>query len=236
MNSSTDLRNCTTCPHRDRPIVIVGERRFCMDILTHFIATQTPARWSLVPCLRDLSALGGTESPVLPRLIFVDAFGFSGSDICGLLKREALPFLENETLALFNLVRSLTPLLDLMELGVRGFFFEDDRAESILKGICALKAGELWVSREVMMEYVTRQTRTPHGEDKAHPQERAAALLTRRERDVLALIAAGADNETICSRLYISPHTVKTHLYNIFKKIGARNRLQAALWAAHHLK
>lgn len=236
MNSSTDPRNCTTCPHRDRPVVIVGERRFATGILSHFIASQTPAQWSVFPCLRDLPSIGGKESPCLPRLIFVDAFGFSGAELSGLLKRDALPFIQNETFALFNLVRSQTPIHDLLALGVRGFFFEDDRAESILKGICALKAGELWVSREAMMEYVTRQTRTPQGEEKTCPQERRAALLTRRERDVLALLAAGADNETICTRLYVSPHTVKTHLYNIFKKIGARNRLQAALWAAHHLK
>ena len=59
--------------------------------------------------------------------------------------------------------------------------------------------------------------------------------LTRRETEILALIAAGHTNEEMAEKLFISPHTVKTHVYNIFQKIAVPNRLQAALWAAKNL-
>jgi DNA-binding CsgD family transcriptional regulator len=49
------------------------------------------------------------------------------------------------------------------------------------------------------------------------------------------MIITGLKNEEIANRLYISAHTVKTHIYNIFKKINVPNRLQAALWAAKNL-
>jgi DNA-binding CsgD family transcriptional regulator len=49
------------------------------------------------------------------------------------------------------------------------------------------------------------------------------------------MISVGAKNEEIADKLFISPNTVKTHIYNIFKKIDVPNRLQAALWAAKHL-
>jgi LuxR family transcriptional regulator of csgAB operon len=65
--------------------------------------------------------------------------------------------------------------------------------------------------------------------------KRANEILTSRQTEILAQVAVGASNDEIADRLSVSPHTVKTHLYNIFKKIKVTNRLQAALWAAKHL-
>ncbi|MFQ5717316.1 MAG: PAS domain S-box protein, partial [Nitrospinales bacterium] len=59
--------------------------------------------------------------------------------------------------------------------------------------------------------------------------------LTSREKEILLHVASGAANQEIADQLYISLHTVKTHIYNIFRKIGVDGRLQAALWAAKNL-
>lgn len=58
--------------------------------------------------------------------------------------------------------------------------------------------------------------------------------LTRRETHVLRLLARGQANTEIASRLQISPHTVKSHVINIFNKLGVNDRIQAAVWAARH--
>jgi DNA-binding NarL/FixJ family response regulator len=58
--------------------------------------------------------------------------------------------------------------------------------------------------------------------------------LTPRERDVLRLIAAGRSNVEIADRLHIAPATVKTHINNLFAKIGARDRAQAVTYAFRH--
>ena len=65
--------------------------------------------------------------------------------------------------------------------------------------------------------------------------EAKKAVLTKRQAEILALVAVGHSNEEIAQKLYISAHTVKTHLYTIFKKINVPNRMQASLWAAKNL-
>jgi len=57
---------------------------------------------------------------------------------------------------------------------------------------------------------------------------RRIADLTRREREVLALLASGADNQHIAQELVISPQTARTHIQNVLNKLGVHSRLEAA--------
>jgi DNA-binding NarL/FixJ family response regulator len=62
-----------------------------------------------------------------------------------------------------------------------------------------------------------------------------APELTRREREVLALLATGLANKQIARRLDIAEATVKAHLTRIFQQLGVTDRTQAALWAREHI-
>jgi DNA-binding NarL/FixJ family response regulator len=66
----------------------------------------------------------------------------------------------------------------------------------------------------------------------ASTSEDGPTVLTEREREVLALIAAGASNPEIARELYLSVDTVKTHARHLFRKLDVPNRTQAALAAA----
>ncbi len=57
--------------------------------------------------------------------------------------------------------------------------------------------------------------------------DQPAPLLSTRERDVLEAIAAGSTNREIAERLFLSPHTVKEHTSTLYRKLGARNRVEA---------
>lgn len=220
---------CCECPYMDHPVVIVGSRRFSVEILANFITNNTPATWSTADQLREVPPPVGTNEDDW-RLIFIDCLGLDSKAIMQMVKSEAAPFLQRDIIALFNLSRNISDFPELIDLGIRGFFFENDQAEYLLRGICALKSGELWVARGTLMEYVCQRPR------KASTLDLAVSCLTAREKEVLSLLASGATNEKIANQLFVSPHTVKTHLHNTLKKLGLQNRLQAALWAAKHLE
>ncbi len=131
--------------------------------------------------------------------------------------------------ALYNIGAQKIRYRHILEKGVRGLFFENDLPDVIVKGIDAIMHGELWFSREPMGHIVV---------DSSPARNKASDnnLLTDREKQILGLLASGARNSEIARRLDISPNTVKSHLYNIYKKIDVPSRLQAALWAAKNLE
>ena len=112
---------------------------------------------------------------------------------------------------------------------IRGFFYKNDSLELFIKGIKSILSGEIWISREVLLKYAFNAD-----EDKKS-RKYGNSSLTSREIEILTLVSMGFSNEELSEKMCISINTVKTHLYNIFKKIDVQNRLQAALWAASHL-
>src|SRR5205085_2659848 len=105
--------------------------------------------------------------------------------------------------------------------------------------VCALRASAelLAASREHSNMIDVIRTAAQHSGDatlSAAVGERRGAVdrpLSQRERDILRLVAEGFQNAEIGSRLFISPKTVKTHLQNIYKKLGVKSRTEAAVKA-----
>jgi DNA-binding NarL/FixJ family response regulator len=66
---------------------------------------------------------------------------------------------------------------------------------------------------------------------KTRRRRRGPGGLTRREVEVLRLVASGATNRSVAATLWVTDQTVKFHLSNIYRKLGVRNRFEAARWA-----
>ena len=113
---------------------------------------------------------------------------------------------------------------------IQGLFYNDDPLPVILKGITSILSGDLWFSRKTLKKCIMQVKPANISIDLA-----VASNLTLREKEILILIASGCSNKEIASKLCISSHTVKTHIYNIYKKINTDSRFQAALWAAKYL-
>ena len=112
---------------------------------------------------------------------------------------------------------------------INGGFLHDCPQSMLLKGIRSMFEGELWLPRRVLQQYLVKS----RAFNKTF--SRSEVNLTDREVEVLKVLATGAKNSDIARSLNLSPHTIKTHIYNIFKKINASNRLQAVNWAQENL-
>jgi len=117
-----------------------------------------------------------------------------------------------------------------MDSGVRGIFYNNDPLRLISKGLCSVLQGDLWYSRKALTRCL--MGRRSSADSPIHP---AMYGLTFREKEMLACIASGYTVKAIAEELSISLHTVKTHIYNVYKKINVHNRLQASLWATKYL-
>ena len=113
---------------------------------------------------------------------------------------------------------------DALKMGVRGILYSQQSIDFFPKAARSVLNGELWYPRKFLEEQFLYN-------DKSHTMLKASIpQLTRREREILVNLAAGYSNQQIAKTLNISQHTVKTHAYNMYKKIKVSNRMEAALW------
>ncbi|PID82849.1 MAG: DNA-binding response regulator [Clostridiales bacterium] len=115
-------------------------------------------------------------------------------------------------------------LVETISYGVAGYTLKDVEPELLFDAIRTVANGEQYIYHE-LKKYVDRNTIRKIKLGKNDLTEH----LTRREVEVLALIAEGQNNKMIAANLYISEKTVKNHISSIFKKLGVPDRTTAAL-------
>jgi LuxR family transcriptional regulator, positive regulator of biofilm formation len=163
-------------------------------------------------------------------LYLIDCIRLNISDIRDRMKQKPIFTDDHCDMALFNIAMDINPddvELDAFREGFKGVFFENVNISLFLKGLKAIFEGEIWYSRNVLNQFYR----------KANYNIAVAPMnnidLTPREKEMLSHLAKGFRNEEIAEKLCVSAHTVKTHIYNLYKKLGVPNRVQAAIWAAN---
>jgi DNA-binding NarL/FixJ family response regulator len=112
--------------------------------------------------------------------------------------------------------------------GAVGYLVKDCTTEELVRTVRQAASGEIVLSPDLAASML-QEMRTPS--TAPGPAKRAESVLSKREEEVLQLIAEGASTNEVAAQLYISVKTVKNHLASIYEKLDARDRTQAVLQA-----
>ncbi len=114
-----------------------------------------------------------------------------------------------------------------LKAGAKGFLLKDAGPDLLLQAIRAAAEGDALIAPSVTTRLLASFADKAHSSNPAQP----FVPLTGREEEVLVTVAQGRANAEIADELHISLSTVKFHLASLMNKIGARNRVEIAIWA-----
>ena len=119
-------------------------------------------------------------------------------------------------------------VVEAFRAGAHGILSRDDPFEMLCKCIHAVYEGQVWANSaqlHFVIEALSKSTPALIG------NAQGASLLTKREEELVELVAQGLTNRDISQQLKLSEHTVRNYMFRIFNKVGISNRLELALYA-----
>jgi len=172
-------------------------------------------------------AANGKEALVMcqrqrPDLILMDV---RMPDMTGLAVTHSVKASSPATsVVLFTMYENAEYLIEALKAGAAGYLLKGASRREIVTAVRQVLAGESLLNPELVLELLRRLSRS-------EPATQHAANLTRRERDVLNLIAMGKTNREIADTLSLTLSTVKTHVEHVIEKLRVSDRTQAAVRA-----
>ncbi|HEX6336923.1 MAG TPA: response regulator transcription factor [Jiangellaceae bacterium] len=119
-------------------------------------------------------------------------------------------------------------VFEALQAGASGFLLKDSGPAELLHAIRVVAAGEALlaprITRRLIAQFAAQRAAAQDGENRL-------AVLTEREREVLALVGQGLSNDEIGAELFLSPATARTHVSHAMVKLGARDRAQLVVIA-----
>lgn len=208
---------------------IVGPDPLLNDLLASRLTQETGQTCTFAPSMPKLL------DRCRPDLTLIDCAEILVQDLLNEASGDNSPF-TNTPVALFNVAENNATELEALNCGIRGIFYRNTPLKHMVKGINAMLDEELWFSREAMSAFLLGIQKNAEEQEKEGQGTDAPGDLSQRETEILLMLASGATNKDIADALFLSLNTVKSHIYNIYKKINVPNRLQASLWAGKYLK
>ncbi|HOD35258.1 MAG TPA: LuxR C-terminal-related transcriptional regulator [Syntrophales bacterium] len=178
-------------------IYIIGPRKFQNDILAGYLEKQLGAK-----CIVSCDAHHGppaANGQGFQAMVLLDSPEKDLDKYFMGLESTSRNTLNGHIVALFNVKPGLGIEGKAITWGIRGFFYEQDSPEQLVKGISCMFKGETWYPREVMSNYILSM----QCKDK-NTNNKDVVFLTHRELEILTMIISGSKNEDIANHLFIS--------------------------------
>jgi DNA-binding NarL/FixJ family response regulator len=200
-------------------VYIVDDHQLVIEGITSLLQKETGIKVighsiSAADCLHYLTA--HTTDVVLMDIGLPDV---NGIDLCKLVKTK-YPGIQVLALSTHNQASYIT---NMMDNGASGYLLKNAGKQEILEAIQTVIKGNTYFSFEAGRMYKAAQEK-----------QKEVPGLTKREREILKLIATGCTNTAISQQLFISIDTVDTHRKNLYSKLGVKNTALLIKYATEH--
>lgn len=205
---------CDPCP-----LIAAGlEKNFADDSRIHILGEA--------PNLRALSQRVDSE-PVQIALVDWSLIAWHDHDCVKTIREVSA----NTYLVLLGMTETTRDRKRALEFGARGIISKRSSAQQIKKALCRVSEGGIWLERSAAENLLDHVFSPPKGPQ--HELQRIEAL-TRREREIIALVCRSLRNKEIAATLFISESTVWHHLTSIFSKLQVGDRVSLVTFALRH--
>lgn len=208
-------------------LLIIEDNRLLRDGLTEVLKKEPD--FEVAPELQTDEAMLSEIQTSDIDVVLLD-LGLQSYDSLDLVKQIS----ENDIdvkVVLMGLFASHSEVLEFVECGVKGFILKNATVNDFLTTIRSVAQGDKvlpdYLTESLFAQIVEHSLSTP--EEQGNMNE--TVRMTQREQQVIKLIAEGLTNKEIAQKLFVSPHTIKSHVHNILEKLTLHSRLQIAKYA-----
>jgi two-component system nitrate/nitrite response regulator NarL len=201
--------------------LLIEDNRFLREGITDILRTRGKF-------VVDARADGGQLSDVTPPDVVLLDLGLEKEHSLELMAVLAERFPQARVIAM-DIIPDQSEIVEFVQAGGAGFIVKNAPVEDYVSTIKAVAGGAT-----ILPETLTESLFTQIVESmlkKGHTIPDHATQLTKREREVVALISEGMSNKEIAQQLHLATFTVKSHVHNVLEKLDLNTRLQVAVYA-----
>lgn len=226
MNRNTNDLKSNPTDHKRPPIsvlVITENKHVSLPSLCDTIAEQLGAK------VKISSAKLATSNNA--QLLLLDASSLDFESMYDLLRQSTQSSIIPKC-AIFNLPPTYPLIRKLAEWPqVYGLFYKQTAPQELTLSLGEILNDQVKLPREIINQLITK-LRKPPRQNQITPQQDNLSL---REKQILVRLKEGFSNAEIAKMLFVSEHTIKSHLYSAYRKLKIKTRLEASNWAMDNL-